>query len=124
MEQSGVRLTRQTLDFVSTLRPLRDWLVIRPEEHKPKTSLAVVERQRETVRGTVVAAGPGTYPWKYNADRSKRWESKVFVATQVKPGDTVELGGWEIDGYAFPKVMMNGELHFMCKEQDVCGITE
>jgi co-chaperonin GroES (HSP10) len=124
VEQSGVRVTRKTTDFVANLRPLRDWLVVKPEPPKITSTLEVIERTGETVRGVVVSAGPGTYPWKYNADRSKRWASKVFVPTQVKPGDTVELGGWEINGYSFPTVMMNGEACFLCQEQDICGIVE
>lgn len=123
----GVRITRKAPEFIPSgewLRPLRDYLIVRPEAHKPKASIEVVERQRETVRGTVVAAGPGTHPWIYNRDRSQRRRSKHFVPTQVKPGDLVELGGWEIDGYIFPQVMVNGHMHFICQEQDVCGIVE
>lgn len=124
MSAGGVQLTRKTPDFVPGLRPLRDRIVVKPKARAIKGAIAVVERHGETVRGTVVAAGPGTYPWKYNADRSKRWQSKVFVPTQVKPGDTVELGGWELNGYAFPEVYVNGVRCFICQEADVAMIVE
>ena len=83
------------------------------------------DRQRTRRRGTVVAIGPGVRPWRYNRDRSKRWESKAFRATDVKVGDTIELGGPSQDSdWMFPCVLIGNELHVICREEDVTGIVE
>ena len=125
VEQSGVKLNRKTTDFVATgevLRPLKDYLVIRPLQWNPSALIEVAGGDRHTLRGVVVSVGPGRYPWIYNTDRSQRRLSRSFVPTQVKAGDVVELGGLEINGYSFPEIMIGGERHFLCQEQDVCGV--
>lgn len=127
MIESGVTLRRKTTDLIApgeTLRPLKDRIVVKPLGWRPSAIIEIAGSDRPTLRGTVVAAGPGTYPWIYNADRSQRKESKCFVPTQVKLGDTVELGGLEIGGYQFPEILIDGELHFVCQEQDVCWVNE
>ena len=123
LSHEGVRFEAKTeyVQGTETLRPLRDQIVVRPLEWNPSKVLATVTHKR-TLRGVVVAVGPGHYPWKYSADRARRWESKVFQKTQVKVGDTVELGGLEIDGYSFPQVMIGNERHVICREADVCGV--
>ncbi len=123
--KSGVRLDRTGTDVApahTTLRPLRDHIVVKPLEWKPSKIIHIAGDSRKPLRGVVVAVGPGVYPWRYNRDRSKRWESRQFRPTEVKPGDTVELGGLENDGYSFPQVLIDNELHIVVREQDVCGI--
>ena len=125
MEQSGVRLGRKTTDIIParhTLRPLRDHIVVRPLEWRPSKVIQIAGNQRKTLRGVVVAVGPGCYPWRYNADRSKRWASKAFRKTEVKVGETVELGGLDLDGIPFPEVVIGNQLHIICREEDVAGI--
>ncbi len=126
MQASGVRLERNKTDVIAageTLRPLRDQIIVKPLNWQPSKILAVVSHAKP-LRGIVTAVGPGCYPWRYNADRSKRWASKAFRPTQVKVGDTVELGGLEIGGYSFPQVVIGGETHIICREEDVTGICE
>ncbi len=120
MEVSGVKLDRKSYDFIGAgerVRPLRDRIVVKQLPWRPSKIVEIVDRERLALRGEVVAVGPGTYPWKYNADRSKRWLSPHFVPTQVKVGDIVQL-----EGYAYPTVSINHETHFICQEQDVCFI--
>lgn len=127
MENTGVSLGRKTTDLVPaghTLRPLRDHLVVKPLEWEPSKTIQIAGNTRRTLRGTIVAAGPGCYPTRYNSDRSKSWASKAFRRTEVKPGDTVELGGLEIDGYDFPTVLIDNALHVICREEDVTGVVQ
>jgi co-chaperonin GroES (HSP10) len=125
LESSGINLGERqapnALPAHATLRPLRDHILVKPLEWNPSKVLAVVKRGRP-LRGVVVAVGPGTRPWRYNRDRSKRWESKAFRPCDVKVGDTVELGGLEIDGYSLPQVMIGNEVHVIAREEDVAGI--
>jgi co-chaperonin GroES (HSP10) len=124
LQSSGKRLERKA-DFIpqgATIRPLRDHILVKPLEWKPSKILAIAGSERKTLRGTVVAVGPGTYHWQYNQDRSKRWQSKHFRRTEVKVGDVVELGGLENGGYSFPEVLVGTELHIIASERDVCGI--
>ena len=125
MEVSGVRLERKALDLVpaeATLRPLRDQIIVEPLEWNPSAIIAVAGDTRKPLRGTVLAVGPGKYPKRYNADRSKTWDSKVFRPTEVKVGDVVELGGLELGGYSFPEIMWGLKRCLIATEQDVCGI--
>ena len=125
VSSSGVRIERRTTDLIpqgAKIRPLRDQIIVKPLEWSPSKVLKVYGGTRKPVRGIVVACGPGHFPTRYNANRSKSWESKAFLPTDVKVGDTVELGGLEIDGYSFPQVMIGNELHLIAREADVCGI--
>lgn len=122
---SGVRLSRETTDVLGAgerIRPLRDQLLVEPLDWQPSALIQVAGDERRPMRGIVRAAGPGCYPKIYNKDRSKCWDSKVFRPTQVKVGDTVELGGIEIDGYDFPQVMVDSRMHILCREEDVCFV--
>jgi co-chaperonin GroES (HSP10) len=117
--ESGTTLERTAPDFIAadeTLRPLRDRIVVRQLEWKPSQIIAVIPGQR-TLRGEVIAAGPGTWPWRYSGDRSRRWHSRQFRATEVKIGDVVAL-----EGHDYPRVTIDGAMHVICQEGDVCGI--
>lgn len=123
IESTGIRLDRTATDQVNgTLRPLRDHIVVKPLNWQPSKIIQIAGDTRKPLRGVVVAVGPGVYPWIYNKDRSKRWPSKQFRKTEVKVGDTVELGGLENGGYSFPQVIIGTELHVVAREADVCGI--
>lgn len=130
MIASGVRLSDKTVNFVPSgrqIRPLRDQLIVRP------LPLALGERvqadwQGEPVRGVVIAAGPGVFPNIHSRFRKdgkevrQVRESKQFRPTEVKPGDVVQLGGLEIQGYLWPRVWADGDWCVICREADVCLI--
>lgn len=121
---SGTTMQSSPEVVVGRLRMLRDKLLIRPLDFEPSKIVATVRHGRP-VRGVVVEVGPGTYPNRYSKDRSKTWKSKVFVPTQVKPGDVVELGGLNIydgSGYLFPEVIVGGIKHLIIQEADVVGV--
>lgn len=113
-------------DFVpkGSLRPLRDQIVLKPLEWTPSDIIQVV-REGRPLRGKVVAVGPGDHHKKYSKDRKSFVYSKIFTPTEVKPGDTVELGGLNIydgRGYMFKEVVIGREMHLICSEKNVCGV--
>ncbi len=123
VESTGIRLEPKKSEVINgNIRPLRDHIVVKPIEWKPSRILHIAGDTRKPLRGIVVAVGPGVYPWIYNRDRSKRWESKQFRPTEIKVGDTVELGGLENGGYSFTEILFNGERHLICREADVVGV--
>jgi len=125
MESSGVRIEskrHEVIPATERIRPLRDYIVVRPLEWEPSRTIQIAGNTRRTLRGTVTAVGPGCYPKRYNRDRSKSWDSKAFRRTQVRVNDVVELGGLEIDGYSFPQILIGNELHILCREEDVAGV--
>jgi len=127
----GVRIERRRLDMVSPqerIRPLRDKIVIKPLEWRPSRILHIAGNDRKALRGTVVAVGPG-YREKKRYRNSKgeviaMGETGKVSPLDVKIGDTVELGGLEIDGYDFPQVLIGNEVHLICSERDVAGVVE
>lgn len=128
---SGVAVDRRSLDLVpgQSLRPLRDHIIVKPLEWRPSALIRIAGDTRKPLRGVVVAVGPGCHPWRYSADRSKRWQSKSFRKTEVRVGDEVELGSLPDDalgitGYAFPQVLIGNEVHLVCREEDVCAIRD
>lgn len=130
MPVAGVRLSDKTCNPLlpgERLRPLRDGLVIRPLECKLSETI-LASFTGETVRGEVVAKGPGRYPNRhYRGKRDgKEWRhikpSQVFRPTEVKVGDVVSLGGMEIGGYLWPMVQIDGVNHILCTEQDVAVV--
>lgn len=113
-----------------TLRPYGDHIVVEVIDFEWSDVLIGTYRGKP-VRGTVVAAGPGRYPNRH--ERGERdgksyhtvRESTQFRRTEVKPGDIVELGGLELNGYdAGVRVLMNGKLHVVCSEQWVAAVHE
>jgi len=126
LQESGVRFERKAtvLGPQERLRPIRDQIVLRPAEWEPSRVIQIAGNKRKALRGTVLAVGPGTYPWKYNKDRSKRWRSNHFLPTIVEVGDFVELGGLEIGVYDFQTVLQNGEPVIICSEGDIAMILE
>jgi len=122
IESSGVDLRDGRVDYLNgQLVPLGDRIIVKPI--KTELSLIIEAHARgRALRGLVVAVGPGEHPNKYNADRSQVRRSAHFRPTEVVVGDIVELGGNDIGGYAFPRVMLNGEEHLIACEKDVAGI--
>lgn len=127
----------QTTDIVpagETLRPIRDGILLEPLDWNPSHVIELVRFGRP-LRGIVRAVGPGAYEKRYEykiddktgrRERSAVRETSIFRPTQVKVGDTVELGGlstFDGAGYQFQDVMFEGKTHLLCTEKDVCGIT-
>lgn len=125
----GTRVGNEILDFVpatSTIRPLRDVIIVEPLEMDHGTSLQVVYHGKP-LRGKVLACGPGHYPRRYNGPkgkRSKAWDAKCFQPCDVKVGDTVDLGGQELGGYLFTTVRWGAKEVVVCREADVCVVRE
>lgn len=121
----GIRLDEQPLCALpagTKLRPLRDQIVVKALEWEPSKVIAVAGRSGHTLRGVVVFAGKGCYPKRYDSKRTKTWDSKAFRPTEAKVGDVVELGGLEIGGYDFFRLLIGNELHVICRDEDVVGI--
>jgi len=119
-EGVDMRDAKRTDWVEGTLRMTGDRILVKPLDLK-LSNVIIANWTGKTVRGEVVAVGPGEYPNRYNAERSKVWKSKVFRPTEVRVGDLVELGGLDIGGYAFPRIVLNGVEHLIASEKDVCG---
>lgn len=123
----------KTTDIVSQgekIRPLRDGILLEPLDWNPSHVIELVRFGRP-LRGIVKAVGPGCYQKRYtkNAEgqRASVRETAIFTPTEVKPGDVVELGGLNIFdglGYKFQDVMVDGKTHLLCREADVCGVSD
>lgn len=102
-----------------TIRPLRDRILVRPLECEGL--LQVIDSSRQNMRAEVVAVGPGAYRKKYwlnaQGERCKVGELPGRMPTELKPGQTVELGPIR------PlEITIDGVKHFMCSEGDVLGV--
>jgi len=128
----------KTPDIVAqgeTLRPLRDGILLEPLDWQPSHVIDLVRFGRP-LRGIVRAVGPGAYEKRYDykiddktgrRERTAVRDTAIFRPTQVHVGDTVELGGLNIfsgEGYRFQDVMVDGKTHLLCREADVCGVTD
>lgn len=126
--KTGVRLADKSLNFVTgNIRPLREKLIVKPLP--PALSQFIhTDWNGEAVRGQVIAAGPGTYPriHEKGTRNGKPWRTvrdlAAFRPCDVRVGDIVQLGGMELGGYLWPHVLIDGEDHIICSEQDVAGI--
>lgn len=130
MTSTGIRLERepQRLPPGTVLRPLRDQIVVRPLAWEPSKLIVIAGNQRKPLRGVVVFVGPGERVkrrWKDNNGQvHKIGETGQVIPTEVRPGDVVELGGLEIDGYAFQQITIGHEVHLICQEKDVACVDE
>lgn len=127
---SGIRLSRepQRLPAGTKLRPLRDQIIVKHLPWTPSATIVVAADTRKTLRGTVVAVGPGARVKRYwknrEGQRIKVGETGQVIPTEVKPGDVVELGGLERNGYGFTEILIGHDLHVVCQEADVAGVLE
>lgn len=134
----GARFGGETLQYVpadQNIRPLRDNLLIEPVG-VVYSRFIYVHRDTKPLRGRVLRAGPGRYPLRYldaNRDAIPDWdrkrrryitESKTFLPMQVKVGDLVELGGSEIEGYAFEVFNWGDKAVLWATERDIAGIID
>jgi len=126
----SARITHESSTAIpasAKLRPLRDQIIVEPLAVVLSKVIVTVEKTKP-LRGIVKAAGPGCYPKKYDHPdkhrRTKMWHSEVFQPMSVKVGDVVELGGYDLGGYAFPTIYWGDVLHLICQEGDVSGVIE
>ena|SRR6185437_11404658 len=126
-EGRGKRIGQETSDLIpesAKIRPLRDQIVVEPLEWRPSQIIDVAYLGKP-LRGIVKAVGPGHYPKQYDGPkgtRTKSWDSKAFLPTEVKVGDVVELGGLELGGYLFQTFLWGAKEHVICREADVTGV--
>lgn len=124
--QTIERTTSTYIDKKEKITPRGDRIILKPLKWEPSKIIECVRFGRP-VRGEILAIGPGAYRKKYNKDRSKVWETEVFVPTSLKVGDIVELGGLNIfdgQGYSFQDVMWGDEKCLIIQEQDVAFVVE
>lgn len=127
---TGVKLTSEPtrLPPGTILRPLRDQIVVKHLPWTPSKLIEIAGDKRSTLRGTVVAVGPGARVKRYEKNaqgqRTKVGETGQVIPTEVKIGEVVELGGLELDGYQFTRILIGHELHVICQEADVCFVNE
>jgi len=102
------------------IRPLHDWVVIQKAEAEGKSpgGIIIPEVAKEKPQwGTVVAAGPGAYKTEKGKEKGK--EKKMFVPTEVKPGDKVLY-----EKYMAKDVGTGGEEVTMVREEYILGVME
>lgn len=124
----GSELSHKTTTFIpaeAKLRPLRDVIIVEPLDGTLSAIIHVIH-ECKPLKGIVRAVGPGHYPRKYDHrdkhKRTKTWLSNRLLPTDVKVGDTVELGGLDIGGYSFDSFYHGNKLMLMCREADVVGV--
>jgi hypothetical protein len=124
VEVPGVRVGNESITCVpaeARIKPLRDQIIVEPREWNPSKLLHVVYTGKP-LRGIVRAVGPGRYPKKYDGPKGKRtktWDAKSFLPTELKVGDIIELGGLEIRGYLFQTIRWGSKEMIVCQEADV-----
>lgn len=132
-------LTATHIPATSTLRPLRDVMIIEPLE-ATLSAILIIINECKPVKGIVRAIGPGVWLKQYASGSPPLWaptyspppknsrtmmrDSKIFRPTVVKVGDEIELGGKERGGYAFDTFYHGDTLMLMCREEDVCGVRD
>jgi hypothetical protein len=126
----GERIHDRSTNFIlptQILKPLRDQLILEVLP-LPLSDTIIAHFQGDSVRGRVIAAGPGTFPNRhYRGKRDgKEWRaikpSAIFRKTEVKIGDIVQLGGMELGGYLWPHIMVDGKDCVIATEKDVAVI--
>jgi len=101
------------------IRPLHDWVVIRPGTAQDRTPGGIVipdVAKEKPQEGEVLAVGEGRFEKeKDEKGKSKEKEGK-FIKTTLKPGDRVMY-----EKYSGKKVEVNGEELVMVREEEVLG---
>jgi co-chaperonin GroES (HSP10) len=116
-----------------SLRMLGDRILLRPLDWKA-SEIIIAIRHGRPVRGEVVAVGPGKWVKRYvtgkrdGKDFRKSYETNVFLKTEVKPGDIINIGGLNIfdgQGYmALLEVVVGAETLLIFQEADVCLVED
>ena len=116
----------QWLPEGTKLRMLRDQILVKALEWSPSSIIVISGNERRPLRGVVVSVGPfrrvKKYLYNQKGEKCAVADYGQTIPTQVQPGDIVEIGGLELDGYRFEQVTIGSELHIICQEADVCLI--
>ena len=100
------------------IRPLHDWVVIKPKEASDMTrgGIVIPDAAKEMPReGEVLAVGKGRYESERDEKGVKREERK-FIKTVLTPGDRILY-----EKYMERKVEVDGEDLVLVREGDVLG---
>lgn len=92
------------------LRPLHDYIVVRPIQRKQSDVIEVISHEKHC-RGEILAVGPGKVDKK-----GRRWP------LDAKVGQFIIFGNGDFDFY--PKVTHNGETYRLIQEADIVGLVE
>lgn len=114
------------VDALERVRPLRDQIVVLPDQHVHPT--LVLAAERGPTSGVVVAVGPGARVKRRerNADGDviRLRETGRVIPMSVKVGDRIHFGkppnGW----YTWPEIVVGATVHYVMQEADVCFIEE
>lgn len=124
----------EVLPAGAKLRPLRDRIVVKPMDAQFSDVIVIAGQNYRTLRGEVVAAGPGAHVRRYDyrrlpdgrRERCAYRDYSARVPMEVKVGDIVEFGYLVLDGvdkdYRFTEVYIGSERHFIAQQQDVVGL--
>jgi co-chaperonin GroES (HSP10) len=123
--ERGGHITDENLVFIPadwTLKPLRDQMIIEPLD-VVQSRILVLPPQEKTLRGRVLAVGPGHYPTQYDhwdkKKRTKCWAGMAFVPAQTKIGDIVRLEGFNSEGFFW------GDKYCVhAREEDVAAVED
>jgi len=91
------------------IRPLADYLVIRPLIRK-QSDVLIVKSYEKQCRGEIVAVGPG------------KWGKKGRIPLESKVGQTVIFGDGTFDFY--PKIQHEGQDYRLIQEADIVSILD
>jgi chaperonin GroES len=100
------------------VRPLHDWVVIRPGKSHDLTAGGIVipdVAKEKPQEGEVLAVGEGRFEKKDEKVKVKEQERK-FIKTTLKPGDRVVY-----EKYSARNIQVNSEELVMVREEDVLG---
>jgi chaperonin GroES len=102
------------------LKPLNDWVVVRPSEAEEITSggLFIPETAKtKPQEGIVEAIGPGAFEEEKEHRKKEEKKKRKFVPTTIKPGDRVLYERYAGQTYTF-----DGEERILVRERDILGI--
>lgn len=100
------------------VKPLQDWVVIRPQEADEKSAGGIIipdVAKEKPQRGEVIAVGEGKNVEE--KDAKGKVKEKKFVKTTLKPGDQILY-----EKYAARKIEIDREECVMVREEDVLGL--
>lgn len=101
------------------IRPLHDWVVIRPGKAQDRTAGGIVipdVAKEKPQEGEVLAVGEGRYEKEKDEKGKAKEKERKFIKTTLKPGDRVMY-----EKYSARKVEGNGEELVMVREEEVLG---
>ena len=101
------------------IRPLHDWVVIRPGKAQDRTAGGIVipdVAKEKPQEGEVLAVGEGRFEKEKDEKSKSKEKERKFIKTTLKPGDRVMY-----EKYSAKKVEVNGEELVMVREEEVLG---